>query len=90
MYAFLKPTDFHSFPGIELGNVGFDIQKRGAIHNVQIFNVKNIPFDSDKLDYGNADWVGSVRRSCGKYPTFVDVQERCDFQRRSFGKVEVI
>lgn len=51
--GFLKPASFH-LPGgpVEHGDVGFNVQQRGAVQHVQVFQVQEVPLDPRQADYG--------------------------------------
>ena len=46
---FFHPADFTGFADIKPGDIGFDIQQRGAVENIDVFYVQCVFFYSDKF-----------------------------------------
>ena len=67
--SLLKPAGSYSHLSIEIRNIRLDVQKRCAVENVHVPNVKYVVFDLVQLDDGKPDWVWTLGRTGGKEST---------------------
>jgi len=76
--------------GVELGNVGLDIEERRAVNNVHVLYVQDITFDPDQAHDGQANGVGPAGGASGEDAMLGIVQEGLHHQGHAPGPVEVV
>lgn len=59
-----KPPDLTILSGIKLRDIGLDIEKRGSIENIHIFDGETPAFNTNEFHHGNPDRVWTLRCSC--------------------------
>jgi len=75
---------------IEAGHVGFDVQKRGVIENINICKVQNGPFASDQSHQAQPDRVGASRGPSGENAAFRVMEKRLHHQAWRTGPVKPV
>ena len=75
---------------IEFRNIRLDVQKRGAVENVNALDVQQAVFDLVQLNNGKPDWVRTLGRSGGKESPRLRIHERNNVEVESVASVEVV
>jgi hypothetical protein len=64
----ILPAGTHILAGIETGHIGFNIQERGAIKNVHLFNRENIVLNATQFDYAKPYRIRTMGARIAKMP----------------------
>ena len=75
---------------IEFRNIRFDVQKRGAVENVNALDVQQAVFDLVQLNNGKPDWVRTLGRTSGKESPRFRIHERHNVEVESVASVKVV
>lgn len=84
------PTAAQIFVPVETVDDRFNIEKRRAVEDVDIFDVEDIALYTGQAAYAEADGVGAARGAGRKKPPLDIVEKRQEFQFRRPGAVEMI
>jgi hypothetical protein len=85
-----EPTDALRLPRVELGNVRFDIQQRGAVHDVHVFHGKARALNPEESHHRDADGVGPPRCPGSEDSMQLIVQKRRNEERVALRQVEMV
>jgi hypothetical protein len=88
--GFFKPAGARTQGAIEFRYVGFDVQQRCAVKNIDVLDLQIGSLDPDQPDEGQADRVGPVRRAGRKQAARFGVQIRRDRERISPLSIKMI
>ena len=85
---FIDPTGFGVRKSIRVGHVGFDIENRCAIQEVNTSKVQRPAFDLYQFYSRQADRIGTMRRAGGQNAPFWTTPRRLDTAFPSFAQMK--
>ena len=69
----IEPAGLRSWVGVEVRNIGLDVEQWGAVENVDVGHVQLPALPSHKPDHGHSDGVGATRGAGREEPVFLGV-----------------